>query len=144
MGGLREFGLAAWGGFIKRRQLYVIDRIQKRAIEILESVKDMPYEEQSRKFKLPAITYWRARGMKMEVWKHINSYGTAVILQTFQFTRAARYPFSSNVSTIRSVSLSHSIIWHLHYGTISLWQLERQSVGIHLIIDWTCIGEGIL
>ena len=50
-------------------------------------------------------------------------------------------PFSLNVSTL---SLSLSIIWHLHYGMISPWQLERQSVEIHLKIDWTSIGEGTL
>ena len=52
--------------------------------------------------------------------------------------------FSLNVSTLRVVSLSLSIIWHLHYGMISPWQLERQSVEIHLKIDWTSIGEGTL
>ena len=82
----------------------------------------MPYEEQSRKFKLPAITYWRARGMKMEVWKHINSYGTAVILQTFQFTRAARYPLQLKRFNYK-VSQSKSI---LSFGT---YIMERSPYG---------------
>ena len=88
-----EFGVAVWGGFIKRRHLHAIERIQMRATRIVESVKGMPYEERLRKLKLPTMTYRRARGLMMEVWKHINSYDTAVISPTFQFTRSARYPF---------------------------------------------------
>ena len=75
----REFGVAVWGGFIKRRQLHAIERVQTRATKIVESVKGMPYEERIRKLKLPTMTYQRARGLMMEVWKHINSYDTAVI-----------------------------------------------------------------
>ena len=82
-----EFGVAVWGGFIKRRQLQAIERVQMRATKIVESVKGMPYEERLRKLKLPTMTYRRARGLMMEVWKHINSYDTAVISPTFQFTR---------------------------------------------------------
>ena len=89
-----EFGVAVWGGFIKRRQLHAIERVQMRVTKIVESVRGMPYEERLRKLKLPTMTYRRARGliMMMEVWKHINSYDTAVIPPTFQFTRSARYP----------------------------------------------------
>ena len=49
-----EFGVAVWGGFIKRRQLYAIEKIQMRATKIVESVKGMPYEERLRKLKLPS------------------------------------------------------------------------------------------
>ena len=40
-----EFGVAVWGGFIKRRQFHAIGNVQMRATEIVESVKGMPYEE---------------------------------------------------------------------------------------------------
>ena len=39
-----EFGVAFWGGFIKRRQLHAIEKVQMRATKIVESVKGMPYE----------------------------------------------------------------------------------------------------
>ena len=57
------------------------------------SVKDMPYDERLRKLKLPTMTYQRAKDLMMEVWKHINSYDTAVSSPTIQFTRSAQYPF---------------------------------------------------
>ena len=44
-----EFGVAVWGGFIKRRQLHAIEKVQMRATKIVESVKGMPYEERLRK-----------------------------------------------------------------------------------------------
>ena len=40
-----EFGVAFWGGFIKRRQLHDIEKVQMSATKIVESVKGMPYEE---------------------------------------------------------------------------------------------------
>ena len=36
-----EFGVAVWGGFIKRRQLHAIEKVQMRATKIVESVKGM-------------------------------------------------------------------------------------------------------
>ena len=90
-----EFGVAVWGGFIKRRQMHAIEKVQMMATKIVESVKGMPYEERLMKLKLPTITYRRARGLMMEVWMHINSYDTPVISPTFQFTRSARYPLAS-------------------------------------------------
>ena len=121
--------MGSQSGEASSRQLHAIEKVQMRATEIEESVKGMPYEELLRKLKLPTMTCRRARGLMMEVWKHINSSPPT---------------FSSNVSTLRVVSLNLSIIWHPHYGMISPWQLERQSVGIHLKIDWTNIGEGTL
>ena len=35
-----EFGVAVWGGFIKRRQLHAIEKVQMRATKIVKSVKD--------------------------------------------------------------------------------------------------------
>ena len=112
-----EFGVAVWGGFIKRRHLHAIERIQMRATRIEESVKGMPYEERLRKLKLPTITYRRARGLMMEVWKHINSYDTAVISPTFQFTRSARYPlqlkrFNSKGSQSKSFYHLAPALWN--------------------------------
>ena len=58
-----EFGVAVWGGFIKRRQLHSIEKVQMRATKIVDSVKGMPYEERLRKLKLRTMTYRRARGL---------------------------------------------------------------------------------
>ena len=84
---------------------------------IVESVKGMPYEERLRKLKLPTMTYRRARGLMMEVWKHINSYDTAVISPTFQFTRSARYPlqlkrFNSKGSQSKSFYHLAPALWN--------------------------------
>ena len=88
-----------------------------RATKIVESVKGMPYEERLRKLKLPTMTYRRARGLMMEVWKHINSYDTAVISPTFQFTRSARYPlqlkrFNSKGSQSKSFYHLAPALWN--------------------------------
>ena len=139
-----EFGVAVWGGFIKRRQLHAIEKVQMSATKIVESVNGMPYEERLSKLKQSTMTYRRARGLMMEVWKHINSYDTAVISPTFQFTRSARYPlqlqrFNSKGSQSKSFYHLAPTLWN-----DPPWQLERQRVEIHLKIDWTSIGEGTL
>ena len=53
----------------------------------------------------------------MEVWKHINSYDTAVISPTFQFTRSARYPlqlkrFNSKGSQSKSFYHLAPALWN--------------------------------
>ena len=75
--------------FLKRRHLQAVEEVQMIATEIVEIVKDMPYEELLRKLKLLTMTYRRVICLMMEVWKHINSYDTTVISPTFQFTRSA-------------------------------------------------------
>ena len=74
------------------RQLHAIEKVHMRATEIVVSFKYMPYEVRRRKIKLPTMTYRRTRGLMIELCKHINSYDTAAISPTFQFTRSARYP----------------------------------------------------
>ena len=113
----QEFVVAVWGGFIKRRQLHAIEKVQMRATKIVESVKGMTYEERLIKLKLPTMTYQRARGLMMEVWKHINSYDTDVISPTFQFTRSARYPlqhkrFNSRGSQSKSFYHLATTLWN--------------------------------
>ena len=71
----------------------------------------------------------------MEVWQHINSYDTAVISLTFQLTRSTRYPlqlkrFNSKGSQSKSFYHLAPPLWN-----DPPWQLERQSVYIHLKID---------
>ena len=52
----------------------------------------------------------------MEVWKHINSYDTAVISLTFQFTRSARYPLQ--LKRFNSKGSQSKSFYHL---TATLW-----------------------
>ena len=114
---LEFVGVAVWGGFINRRKLHAIEKVQMRATKIVESVKGMPYEKRSRKLKLPTMTYQRARDLLMEVWKHINSYDIAVISPTFQFTGSARYPlqlkrFNSKGSQSKSFYHLAATLWN--------------------------------
>ena len=88
-----------------------------RATEIVESVKGMPYEERLGKLKLLTMTFWRSRGLMVEVWKHINSYDTVVISPTFHFTRSVRYPlqlkrFNSKGSQSKSFCHLAPTLWN--------------------------------
>ena len=91
--------------------------------EIMDSVKGMPYEERLRKLK-PTMTYRHARGIMMEVWKHINSYDIAVISPTFQCQSKIFY----NLAPILWIELPLTDDW------------EAECSPIHLKIDWTIIG----
>ena len=115
-----EFGVTVWGGIIKRKQLHAIEKLQMRATMIVESVKGMPYEEQLRKLKLPTMTYRRARGLMMEVWKHINW------LQTTQ-------PTSGGAVTANSSCCANCVEPH-----------RPQQWGPDLPIFWACGPAGWL
>ena len=125
--------------------MHAIEKVQMKATKIVESVKGIPYEERLRKLKLPTMTYQRARGLMMEVWRHINSYDTAVISPTFQFTRSAQYPLQlKHLNAKGSQSMSFYHLAPRLWNNLP-WQLERQqSVEIHFKIVWTSIGEGTL
>ena len=71
----------------------------------------------------------------MEVWKHINSYDTAVISPTFQFTRSAQYQLQ--LKRFNSRGSQSKFFYHLAptlWNDLP-WQLERQIVEIHFKID---------
>ena len=50
----------------------MIERIQIRATEMIEGMSYIEYGERLKLLRLPTLSYGRARGEMIEVWKHYH------------------------------------------------------------------------
>ena len=68
----------------------MIEKIQMRATEMIEGMSYIEYGERLKLLRLPTLSYGRARGGMIEVWKHYHVYDPKVIAPTFQRARTRR------------------------------------------------------
>ena len=87
---LLEYGAPVWSGRLKRSQIRAIEKIQMRATEMIEGMSYIDYGERLELLRLPTLSYRRARGEMIEVWKHYHVYDPNVISPTFQRARSRR------------------------------------------------------
>ena len=82
--------ISVWSGRLKRSQIRAIEKIQMRATEMIEGMSYIDYGERLELLHLPTLSYRRARGEMIEVWKHYHVYDPNVISPTFQGARSRR------------------------------------------------------
>ena len=78
----------------------LIESVLRRATKLVSHVKDLPYEERLAKLKIPSMSYRRARGDMIEVYKYVNEF-YSVKQKPFQFeessiTRGHRFKLKKN------------------------------------------------
>ena len=52
----------------------MIENVQKRATKLVDGFHGLDYPERPKKFDLPTLSYTRARGDMIEIFKHFNTY----------------------------------------------------------------------
>ena len=57
-----------------KKDIIMIERVQKKATKYLPGMKYLSYEERLRKLDLPTLAYRRLRGAMIEVFKIFNIY----------------------------------------------------------------------
>ena len=87
---LLEYGAPVWSGRLKRSQIRAIEKIQMRATEMIEGMSYIDYGQRLELLRLPTLSYRRARGEIIEVWKHYHVYDPNVISPTFKRARSRR------------------------------------------------------
>ena len=87
---LLEYEAPVWSGRLKRSQIRAIEKIQMRATEMIKGMSYIDYGERLKLLRLPTLSYRRARGEMIEVWKHYHVYDPKVIAPTFQRARTRR------------------------------------------------------
>ena len=87
---LLEYGAPVWSGRLKRSQIRAIEKIQMRDTEMIEGMSYIDYGERLELLRLPTLSYRRARGEMIEVWKHYHVYDPNAISPTFQRARSRR------------------------------------------------------
>jgi len=66
-----EYAHAVWNPY-KKKDIFTIDNVQKRATKMVPGLSHLPYEERLRKIKLPTLHYRGIRGDMIEVYKLLS------------------------------------------------------------------------
>ena len=66
-----EYGNAIWGPFYKK-DIDMVESVQKRATKLIDTLKDKPYEDRLIALDLPSMTYRHKRGDMILMYKLIN------------------------------------------------------------------------
>ena len=62
-----EYGNVIWGPFYKDHKS--IERVQRRATQLVHNLRNLPYEERLRKLKIPSLEHRRRRGDMIIAYK---------------------------------------------------------------------------
>ena len=76
-----EYGNLIWGPFGKL-DMKKVERVQRRATRLVQSVRHLPYSERLRLLKLPSLYYRRQRGDMIAVYQMLHG-GMAVPVEKF-------------------------------------------------------------
>ena len=68
-----DYASSVWAPY-KKKHIDMIENVQKRATKQIPGMKNLPYEERSRKLELPTLSYRRLRGDMIEVYKIIQGH----------------------------------------------------------------------
>ena len=68
-----EYCTQAWSPYLKK-DMNLLERIQRRATKIVPGLSDLSYEERLKKLKLYPLEDRRMRGDMITVWKMLNGY----------------------------------------------------------------------
>lgn len=67
-----EYGVSVWSPHYEYL-IEKLEKVQKRAIKLIISIKHLKYEERLRHLKLPTLKFRRVRGDMIEVYKFFNN-----------------------------------------------------------------------
>ena len=69
-----EYCIQAWSPYL-RKDIYMLDKIQRRATKLIPGLRDLIYEERLKECGLTTLETRRLRGDQIEVFKILNGYG---------------------------------------------------------------------
>ena len=68
-----EYCIQAWSPYV-RKDIDMLDKIQRRAPKLIPGLRDLRYEERLKKYGLTTLETRRLRGDQIEVFKILNGY----------------------------------------------------------------------
>ncbi|XP_068213298.1 uncharacterized protein [Palaemon carinicauda] len=85
-----EYANQAWAPFLVK-DIEAIENVQRRATELVPTLKNLSYEERLRKLKIPTLAYRRARGDMLETFKILSGgYDPEVCQRLFMLRESDR------------------------------------------------------
>ena len=84
-----EFSNCVWSP-IKKKYIDQIESVQRRATKLISSLRNLSYPERLKQLSLPSLTYRRARGDMIEVFKIISNIYDARVCNFFTLRENTR------------------------------------------------------
>ena len=122
-----EFGNAVWGPFSKGDQKR-LEKVQRRATRMVESIKHLPYPERLERLRLPSLFYRRRRGDMLTVYQLFHG-GIDVPATTF---------FTKN-----ETELTRGHGWKL-LKPRAVTLARRSSFSVRIINDWNALPAEVV
>ena len=79
-----EYGWDPWNARASRAQLQAVEKVQMRALDIVDRMDGKTYVEQLIALNLTTLSYRRCQEMILEMWKHFNVYESDVIAPFYE------------------------------------------------------------
>ena len=79
-----EYGGVLRNDIANRAQIRAVEKIQMRAVSLVEGMQDLDYGEQLQALRLTTLSARRARGMMIEMWKHFHIYDRDTVGKSFR------------------------------------------------------------
>ena len=78
-----EYAQAVWSPHLIKH-INMIENVQKRATKLVDGLHGLDYPKRMKKLDLPTLSYRRARGDMIEIYKHFHIYDKDIIPHKFQ------------------------------------------------------------
>ena len=116
-----EYAIAAWHPY-KKKDIDIIEKVQRRATKIVPSLKHLTYAERLKELNIPTLSYRRIRGDMIETFKIMTGKYDKEVAPNLKMidpdipTRGHKYKLSKirTITTIRKNFFTNRItnIWN--------------------------------
>ena len=84
-----EYAQSVWAPHLKK-YVDMLEKVQMRATKLVDGFGKLTYEERLERLELSTLVYRRARGDRIEVYKHLHTYHKETLPSRFQPSRSKR------------------------------------------------------
>ena len=78
-----EYAQAVWAPYLAK-YVNMLEKVQIRATKLIDGFKNVEYSDRLRRLNLPTLTYRRARGDLIELYKHFLAYDKETLTKSFK------------------------------------------------------------
>ena len=78
-----EYAQAVWAPYLVK-YVNMLVKVEIRATKLIDGFKNVEYSDRLRRLNLPTLTYRRARGDLIELYKHFHAYDKETLTKSFK------------------------------------------------------------
>ena len=126
-----EYAQSVWAPYLTK-YVNMIEKVQMRATKLIDGFSNIEYSERLRRLNLPTLTYRRARGNMIELYKHFHVYDKDTLSKSFKprdrLSRRHDFQLTPNIAKDGIRGIQKNSFYH---RTIDIWNdLPRKVVDV--------------